>query len=43
MMSPYGPAEALLEATLKTRAETLIAITEIVLARSFGDIETMLQ
>ncbi|MCV9997978.1 LON peptidase substrate-binding domain-containing protein [Pararhizobium sp. YC-54] len=46
MMSPYGPAEkqALLEAPdLKTRAETLIAITEIVLARSFGDIETMLQ
>lgn len=46
MMSPYGPAEkqALLEAPdLKTRAETLIAITEIVLARTFGDIETMLQ
>ena len=39
MMSPYGPAEkqALLEAPdLKTRAETLIAITEIVLARSYG-------
>ena len=37
MMSPYGPPEkqALLEAPdLKTRAETLIAITEIVLARS---------
>ena len=36
MMSPYGPAEkqALLEAEdLKTRAETLIAITEIALAR----------
>lgn len=36
MMSPYGPAEkqALLEAPdLKTRAETLIAITEISLAR----------
>jgi uncharacterized protein len=36
MMSPYGPAEkqALLEAPdLKTRAETLIAITEIALAR----------
>lgn len=36
MMSPYGPAEkqALLEAQdLKTRAETLIAITEIALAR----------
>lgn len=40
MMSPYGPAEkqALLEAPdLKTRAETLIAITEIALARNdFG-------
>ena len=37
MMSPYGPAEkqALLEAPdLRTRAETLIAITEITLARS---------
>ena len=36
MMSPYGPAEkqALLEAPdLRTRAETLIAITEINLAR----------
>ncbi|MCP5000676.1 MAG: LON peptidase substrate-binding domain-containing protein [Hyphomicrobiales bacterium] len=36
MMSPYGPAEkqALLEAPdLKTRAETLVAITEIALAR----------
>ncbi len=36
MMSPYGPAEkqALLEAAdLKLRAETLIAITEITLAR----------
>lgn len=36
MMSPYGPAEkqALLEAPdLKTRAETLIAITEMQLAR----------
>ncbi|MGQ3210615.1 LON peptidase substrate-binding domain-containing protein [Shinella sp.] len=46
MMSPYGPAEkqALLEAPdLKTRAETLIAITEIVLARSYGDVDTMLQ
>jgi len=46
MMSPYGPAEkqALLEAPdLKTRAETLIAITEIVLARTFGDFETRLQ
>ncbi len=46
MMLPYGPAEkqALLEAPdLKTRADTLIAITEIVLAKTFGDIETMLQ
>jgi Lon protease-like protein len=46
MMLPYGPPEkqALLEAPdLKTRADTLIAITEIVLARTFGDIETMLQ
>jgi Lon protease-like protein len=40
MMSPYGPAEkqALLEASdLCTRAETLIAITEIALARGSGD------
>jgi Lon protease-like protein len=40
MMSPYGPAEkqALLEAPdLKTRAETLIAITEIALARAAPD------
>ena len=39
MMSPYGPAEkqAMLEAAdLKTRAETLVAITEIDLARSAG-------
>lgn len=46
MMSPYGPAEkqALLEAPdLKTRAETLIAITEIVLARSYGDVDARLQ
>ena len=46
MMSPFGPAEkqALLEAPdLRTRAETLIAITEIVLARTFGDGDTMLQ
>ena len=36
MMSPYGPAEkqALLEAPdLKVRAETLIAITEMALAK----------
>ena len=46
MMAPYGPAEkqALLEAPdLKTRAETLIAMTEIALARNGGDDETMLQ
>jgi Lon protease-like protein len=46
MMSPFGPAEkqALLEAPdLKTRAETLIAITEIVLAREYGDNDNMLQ
>ncbi|TCL72841.1 LON peptidase substrate-binding domain-containing protein [Rhizobium sp. BK251] len=46
MMSPFGPAEkqALLEAPdLKTRAETLIAITEIVLARTFGDSDSVLQ
>ncbi|CAG0909081.1 unnamed protein product [Cyprideis torosa] len=39
MMSPYGPAEkqALLEAEdLKTRAETLIAMTEIALALGPG-------
>ena len=39
MISPYGPAEkqALLEAPdLKSRAETLIAITEMELARSEG-------
>lgn len=46
MMSPYGPAEkqALLEAPdLKTRAETLIAITEIALAREAGEEGTNLQ
>ena len=40
MMAPYGPAEkqALLEAPdLKTRAETLIAMTEIALARETGE------
>jgi len=45
MMAPFEPAEkqALLEAPdLKTRAETFIAITEIVLAR-FGDSDSMLQ
>ncbi|MGR6432859.1 LON peptidase substrate-binding domain-containing protein [Rhizobium sp. PAMB 3182] len=46
MMSPFGPAEkqALLEAPdLKTRAETLIAITEILLARSCGGSDPLLQ
>ena len=46
MMSPYGAAEkqALLEAPdLKTRAETLIAITEIALARESGAAATTLQ
>lgn len=45
MMSPYGPAEkqALLEAPdLKSRAETLIALTEIALAR-FDEGGTTLQ
>lgn len=45
MMSPYGPAEkqALLEATdLKARAETLVAMIEIMLARN-GDTGTTLQ
>jgi Lon protease-like protein len=44
MMAPFEPAEkqALLEATdLKTRAETFVAITEIVLARGFGDSDTI--
>lgn len=46
MMSPYGPAEkqALLEAdTLRSRAETLIAITEIALARDAGDPDSIIQ
>jgi Lon protease-like protein len=46
MMAPYGPAEkqALLEAPdLKTRAETLIAITEIALARAEDDFGSSLQ
>lgn len=46
MMSPYGPAEkqALLEAPdLKSRAETLIAITEVDLVRGDGDQTTRLQ
>jgi Lon protease-like protein len=46
MMSPYGPAEkqALLEADdIKTRAETLVAITEIALARDGDDYDRVLQ
>lgn len=46
MMAPYGPAEkqALLEAPdLKTRAETLIAVTEIALARDRDDFASSLQ
>ena len=46
MMSPYGSAEkqALLEAPdLKTRAEILVAVTEIELAKSENDGETKLQ
>jgi len=43
-MSPYGPAEkqALLEAPdLKSRAATLVAITEMELARQAGDKPTL--
>ncbi|MER9234924.1 LON peptidase substrate-binding domain-containing protein [Mesorhizobium sp. M0622] len=46
MMAPYGPAEkqALLEAAdLRVRAETLIAITEIALARDNEDFGSSLQ
>jgi Lon protease-like protein len=46
MMSPYGSAEkqAMLEAPdLKTRAEILIAVTEIELAKGRSDDETPLQ
>jgi len=46
MMAPYGPAEkqALLEASdLKTRAETLIALTEMTLARDNDDFASSLQ
>ncbi|MGI6855875.1 LON peptidase substrate-binding domain-containing protein [Mesorhizobium sp. 1B3] len=46
MMAPYGPAEkqALLEAAdLKTRADTLIAITEMALARADDDFGAGLQ
>lgn len=46
MMAPYGPAEkqALLEAAdLRARAETLIAITEMALARENEDFGSSLQ
>jgi Lon protease-like protein len=46
MMSPYGPREkqALLEAPdLKTRAEILVAVTEMEFARSRGTGDTTLQ
>ncbi|MBL0372257.1 LON peptidase substrate-binding domain-containing protein [Rhizobium sp. KVB221] len=46
MMAPFGPREkqALLETPdLKTRAETLVAMTEMVLARAFGDAAKTLQ
>ena len=46
MMAPYGPAEkqALLEAPdLKTRAATLVAMTEIALARDDDDFGASLQ
>lgn len=46
MMAPYGPAEkqALLEAPdLKARAETLIALTEMALARDNEDFGSSLQ
>lgn len=46
MMSPFGPAEkqALLEAPdLRARAETLIAITEIALARDSDDYQRVIQ
>src|SRR5690606_32645508 len=46
MMAPYGAAEkqALLEAPdLKTRAETLVALTEMALARDNEDFGSSLQ
>ena len=46
VMSPYGPAEkqALLEAPdLKSRAATLVALTELALARNGDDKPTILQ
>ena len=46
MMSPFGPREkqALLEAPdLKSRAEILVAVTEMDLARARGDASSSLQ
>ena len=46
MMAPFGPAEkqALLEAPdLRARAETLVALTEMSLAREPGGAGTLLQ
>jgi len=46
MMAPFGAPEkqALLEAPdLRTRAETLVAMTEMVLAKAFGDAPKTLQ
>lgn len=46
MMSPYGSAEkqALLEAdSIKTRADTLVALTEIALAKNPQDPDSNLQ
>lgn len=46
MMAPFGAPEkqALLEAPdLRTRAETLVAMTEMVLAKAFGDATKTLQ
>jgi Lon protease-like protein len=46
MMAPFGAPEkqALLEAPdLKTRAQTLVAMTEMVLAKAFGDVTKTLQ
>ena len=46
MMAPFGPREkqALLETPdLKARAETLVAMTEIVLAKAFSDAAKTLQ
>ncbi len=46
MLAPFGVREkqALLEAAdLKTRADTLVALTEIELARSGGNVQSTLQ